>query len=191
MKFIPNHPEGAAIATAVHLGQIWIIHPKRRAADGTQGTAEFLYDLGDRARDSTAIYTAFSDDGRFLYGSITTGNHVFALDLKDLKDIKRLDDANEQQKSGNVPVVGPHFLSLSPDQKQLIVTDYFVQTGSFGILNTPANYYAHVIDIGNDGGLNFNRSIDFVVPFKERGGGRPHSSVIYDLSDPNKPKWSY
>lgn len=191
VKFIPNHPEGAAIATAVHLGQIWIIYPERKGKNGQQGSAELLFDLGERARDSTAIYTAFSKDGRYLYGSITTGNHIFALDLKDLKNIKRLDDPNEQQKSGNVPVIGPHFLSISPDQKQLIVTDYFVRTGDIGILNTNGNYFAHVIDIDSNGALNFSRAIDFVAPFKDRAGGRPHSSVFYDLSDPANPQWSY
>lgn len=191
VKFIPNNPDGAAIATAVHLGQVWIVYPNRKDSKGNQGTAELLFDLGPKARDSTAIYTTFSADGRFLYGTITTGNHVFALDLKDLKNIKRLDNPDEQQTSQGVPVIGPHFLSLTPDEKQLVVTDYFVQTGSFGILNTAANYYAHVIDIGKDGGLNFNRSIDFVAPFSDRTGSRPHSSVIYDLSDPDKPRWSY
>lgn len=191
VKFIPNNPDGAAIATAVHLGQVWIIYPNRKDSKGNQGVAELLFDLGDRARDSTAIYTTFSEDGRYLYGTITTGNHIFALDLKDLKNVKRLDNPDEHQKSGNVPVIGPHFLSLTPDQKQLVVTDYFVRTGDFGILNTPGNYFVHVIDIGSDGGLNFNRSIDFVAPFKERGGSRPHSSTIFDFSDPDKPRWSY
>ncbi|PWN43935.1 hypothetical protein IE81DRAFT_287912 [Ceraceosorus guamensis] len=192
VKFIPNNPDGAAIATAVHLGQIWIIYPNRKDANGKQGTAELLFDLGPRARDSTAIYTAVSNDGKFLYGSITTGNHVFALDISDLKNIKRLDNPDEQQKSaGGVPVLGPHFLSLSPDQKTLTVTDYFVRTGDIGILNTPGNYFSHVIDILPNGGLSFNRTIDFAGRFPDRGGARPHSSTVFDFTDPENPKWSY
>lgn len=55
MKFIPGNPESAALATAVHLGQVWIIYPFRYNADGTQGVAELLYDLGPKARDVIAI----------------------------------------------------------------------------------------------------------------------------------------
>jgi hypothetical protein len=35
--------------------------------------------------------------------------------------------------------------------------------------------------------LSFNRSINFLSEFPERGGAWPHSSVIFDLSDPDKP----
>lgn len=55
VKFIPGNPESAALATAVHLGQVWIIYPFRKDAQGKQGVAELLYDLGDKARDTTAI----------------------------------------------------------------------------------------------------------------------------------------
>ncbi|EHK97563.1 hypothetical protein M7I_6678 [Glarea lozoyensis 74030] len=55
VKFIPNNPESAALATAVHLGQIWIIYPFRIGANGKQGVAQLLYDLGPKARDTVAI----------------------------------------------------------------------------------------------------------------------------------------
>ena len=55
VKFIPGNPESAALATAVHLGQVWIIYPFRTGANGKQGQAKLLYDLGPLARDTTAI----------------------------------------------------------------------------------------------------------------------------------------
>jgi selenium-binding protein 1 len=55
VKFIPGNPESAALATAVHLGQVWIIYPFRKDANGKQGVAELLYDLGPKARDTVAI----------------------------------------------------------------------------------------------------------------------------------------
>lgn len=67
VKFIPGNNESAALATAVHLGQVWILYPFREDADGNQGTAELLYDLGPNARDVVAIYSTISDDGRFAY----------------------------------------------------------------------------------------------------------------------------
>lgn len=55
VKFIPGNKEGAALATAVHLGQVWIIYPERKDEHGKPGVTELLYDLGPKARDTTAI----------------------------------------------------------------------------------------------------------------------------------------
>ena len=114
--------------------------------------------------------------------TITTANHIAALDISDLDNPKRLDNPDEDQ-----PSIGPHYIKVTPDQKHIVVTDYFVQTGSIGLINTPADYKALYIDINPDGSLHFNRSIDFTTPYTNRGGGRPHSSVVFDLTDPNHP----
>lgn len=114
--------------------------------------------------------------------SYTTGNHIAALDISDLSNVKRLDDPNEVQ-----PTIGPHYIKVTPDQKHLVVTDYFLQTGDIGLINTPADFKALYIDINPDGSLHFNRSIDFTGPYTNRGGAKPHSSVVFDLTDPNNP----
>ncbi|KAI9665811.1 MAG: hypothetical protein M1821_003745 [Bathelium mastoideum] len=184
VKFIPGNPDSAALATAVHLGQVWIIYPFKTDANGNQGTAELYYDLGDNARDTVAIFSDITQDGRFAYFTYTTGNHVAALDISNISNPIRLDDPNEDQ-----PITGPHYVKVTPDQQHLVVTDYFLQTGDIGLINTPADYKAQYIDINPDGSLSFNRSIDFQKDFENRGGAKPHSSVIYDLSDPSDPKW--
>lgn len=124
VKFIPGNKESAALATAVGLGEVWIIYPFRKNADGTQGVAEKLFYLGKKAEKSTAIYSDISPDGKWAYFTITVGNHVAALDISDLDNVKRLDDENEVQ-----PIIGPHYVKLSPDRKNLLVTGYFVQAG--------------------------------------------------------------
>lgn len=43
------------------------------------------------------------------------------------------------------------------------------------------------IDLNEDGSLSFNRTIDFSKEFENRGGAKPHSSVIFDLTDPENP----
>ncbi|KAI1074571.1 hypothetical protein F5B20DRAFT_563219 [Whalleya microplaca] len=174
VKFIPGNSETAALATAVHLGQVWIIYPFRKDGNGNQGVAELLFDLGPKARDTTTHphSSDISQDGKFAYFTLTTANHVAALDISDLNNVKRLDDPDEDQ-----PLIGPHYIKLTPDQKNLVVTDYFVQTGEIGVINTPADYKAQYIDVLQDGSLSFNRTIDFSRDFTNRGGGRPHSAV--------------
>ncbi|KAM0715628.1 hypothetical protein Q7P37_009126 [Cladosporium fusiforme] len=182
VKFIPGNKESAAIATAVHLGQVWIIYPFRKDANGKPGKAELLYDLGPKARDTVAIYSDITSDGKYAYFTLTTANHIAALDISDLSNVKRLDDPSSDQ-----PTIGPHYIKVTPDQKHVVVTDYFVQTGDIGVINTPADFKALYIDIENDGSLNFNRSIDFPREFANRGGAKPHSAVVFDFTDPEKP----
>ena len=114
--------------------------------------------------------------------TLTTANHIAALDISDLSNVKRLDNPNELQ-----PTVGPHYIKVTPDQKHIVVTDYFVQTGDIGLVNTPADFKALYIDINPNGSLHFNRSIDFTSTFTNRGGAKPHSAVVFDLTDPAKP----
>ncbi|KAL9621689.1 MAG: hypothetical protein Q9160_003942 [Pyrenula sp. 1 TL-2023] len=184
VKFIPGNKDSAALATAVHLGQVWIIYPFKKDAQGKQGTAQLFFDLGDQARDTTAIFSDITEDGRFAYFTYTTGNHIAALDISDLTRPSRLDDPTAPQ-----PITGPHYVKVTPDQKHLVVTDYFLQTGDVGLINTPADYKAQYIDINADGSLAFNRSIDFQRQFANRGGARPHSAVVFDLSEAGGPRW--
>lgn len=114
--------------SAVKNGQVWVIYPFRKDAKGKQGVAELLYELGPNAKEAVAIYSDISDDGKFAYFTITTGNHVAALDISDLNNVKRLDDPNEQQ-----PIIGPHYVKISPDKKNLLVCGYFVQAGDVSI----------------------------------------------------------
>lgn len=125
-----------------------------------------------------------TQNGKFAYFTLTTANHVAALDISDLSNVKRLDDPDEDQ-----PLIGPHYIKLTPDQKNLLVTDYFVQTGEIGLINTPADFKAQYIDVLGDGSLSFNRTIDFSREFENRGGGKPHSAVVFDLTDPENPKY--
>ena len=62
-----------------------------------------------------------------------------------------------------------------------------MQGGQIALINTPADYKALYIDIADDGSLNFNRTIDFEALYADRGGARPHSVVVFDLTDPANP----
>ncbi|KAF3923609.1 hypothetical protein ABW21_db0203647 [Orbilia brochopaga] len=185
VKFIPGNKDSAAVATAVHLGQVWVIYPFKYDSNGKQGVAKLLYDLGPKARDVVAIYTDLTADGKFLYLSLTTANHIAALDISDLENVKRLDDPDEVQ-----PVIGVHSLRVTPDQKNIVALGYFVQEGDAGILNTPADYKVHYVDRNPDGSLSFNRTIPFATEFAAWGGARPHYSVVADFTDPANPKFN-
>ncbi|QKX57567.1 uncharacterized protein TRUGW13939_04685 [Talaromyces rugulosus] len=184
VKFIPGNPEGAAIAATVGSAQLWVIYPGRKDSNGNQGVAELIYDFGDtiRATNPIASYSDITQDGKYIYVTLTSANHVAALDISDLTNPKRLDDPDEVH-----PIVGPHYIKVTPDQKHIVVTDYFVQTGEIGIVNVPADFKAQYIDINDDGSISFNRSINFSQEFENRGGGKPHSALVFDFTDPEHP----
>ncbi|TVY81450.1 hypothetical protein LSUE1_G004658 [Lachnellula suecica] len=184
VKFIPGHPEAAALASAVGLGQVWIIYPFRTDSSGKQGTIERFFDFGPDAAGKVAIFSDITKDGKYAYFTVTTGNHVVQLDISDISNPIRLDDPKEVH-----PTIGPHFIKITPDQKHAVIVDYFLQTGDIGIVNTPSDYKIHYADINNDGSLTFNRTISFAEQFPERGGARPHSVSIFDLSNPAAPKY--
>ena len=74
-------------------------------------------------------------DGKLAYFTLTARQpRLLALDISDLNNVKRLDDPNEVQ-----PIVGPHYVKISPDKKNLIVTGYFVEAGDISVLNTPGD----------------------------------------------------
>ncbi len=125
-----------------------------------------------------------SPDGRFVYITLTNANHTVALDISDLDNVKRLDDPAENQ-----PAVGPHYVKVTPDQKNLVVIDYFLQTGDIGLVNVPGDYRVLYIDLNADGSMRFNRSIDVNKKFASRGGARPHACVVFDLTDPENPRY--
>ncbi|KAL4982648.1 hypothetical protein BDW68DRAFT_182353 [Aspergillus falconensis] len=156
------------------------IQPERKDRIGKPGVAEFLYGLSPKARDAVAIYTDISQDGRFLYPS--SQRQITSPPSTSPTSTMFLDDRDEDQ-----PTIGPYYVKVTPDQRHLVVTDYFVQTGKISLINTPADLKALYIDINDDGSLSFSRSIDFSREFANRGGAKPHSTVVFDLTDPENP----
>lgn len=163
VKFIPGNPEGAALASAVGAGQVWIIYPFRKDSSGKQGTIELFYDLGAKAANKVAVFSDITQDGKYAYFTITNGNHVAQLDISDLNNPRRLDSEDDVH-----PTIGPHFIKIAPDQKHVVIVDYFLQTGEIGIVNTVADYKIHYADIQEDGTLKFGRTISFSEQFPER-----------------------
>lgn len=119
---------------------VWVIYPFRHDESGKQGVAEKLIALGKKAQNSVAIYSDISDDGKFAYFTLTLGNHVAAVDISDLNNPIRLDDPNEDQ-----PIIGPHYVKISPDKKNLLVTGYFVQAGDVSFSHPLERLHANLL----------------------------------------------
>ncbi|KFA55438.1 hypothetical protein S40293_08897 [Stachybotrys chartarum IBT 40293] len=152
------YPIWAWNLTSVSSPLCWPLAPlprRLRPTSDRESVSQHLWDLDSRSKESIAIYSDITDDGNFAYFSIALSNHVAALDISDLNNVKRPDDPNE-----NPPIIGPHYFKISPDKKNLLVTGYFFHAGDINaqnsVLNTPGDYKGHWIDILEDGSLSFN-----------------------------------
>ncbi|KAI1763893.1 hypothetical protein GGR53DRAFT_466889 [Hypoxylon sp. FL1150] len=87
IKFILSNAKTAALATAVHLGQVWIIYPFRKDGNGKQEWRSYCMVWGPKL------------------ATRPLSNHIAALDISDLNNMKRLDDPDEGQ-----PTIGPHYI---------------------------------------------------------------------------------
>jgi hypothetical protein len=81
------------------------------------------------------------------------------------------------------PNSGPHFLSLTGDQKRLVVSDYFLveDLAPGGVVNADGDHRVHVINVHGNRleldakfDLNFNRDIS-------TGPARPHGVIALPL----------
>ena len=78
------------------------------------------------------------------------------------------------------PESGPHYLSLTSDEKRLVVTDYFLVEDLVpnGIVNVEGDHKIHVINVhGNRLELDEAFDVDFDRDIRT-GPARPHGAVM-------------
>ena len=103
----------------------------------------------------------------------------------DLNNPKRVDDLDERQ-----PTSGPHYCRVStPDQKHFVCCDCIVQAGDVSVFNTLADFKVFYIELNEDVSTEIGRSINFQQEFTNRGAVGPHWAVMFDFTDPEKPKY--
>jgi selenium-binding protein 1 len=73
---------------------------------------------------------------------------------------------------------GPHTLSLTADDKRLVVTDYFLNEDGFGKIHFEGDHKVHVIKVGeNSLQLDTRFNLDFDTAFPS-GPARPHGVAM-------------
>jgi selenium-binding protein 1 len=80
---------------------------------------------------------------------------------------------------------GPHFLSLTSDERRLVVTDYFLVEDLYpgGIVNVEGDHKIHVINVhGNRLELDRAFDVDFDRDIST-GPARPHGVVVLPAQD--------
>ena len=111
-------------------------------------------------------------DGKRLFISMNQAGKVAMFDISDADGpllLKVLDLG---------PNSGPHYIALTPDEKRLVISDYFLNEDSFGKVHAEGDHKIHVARVSDKGiTLDSRFEVDFNTAF-ETGPARPHGVAI-------------
>jgi selenium-binding protein 1 len=76
------------------------------------------------------------------------------------------------------PNSGPHYIKLSPDERRLVISDYFLNEDNFGKVHAEGDHRIHVARVTeNNLILDPRFQLDFNAAFST-GPARPHGIAI-------------
>jgi selenium-binding protein 1 len=111
-------------------------------------------------------------DGRRLFVSMNQAGKVVMFDISD-PDKPRLLKVLDLG-----PNSGPHYITLTPDEKRLVVSDYFLNEDNFGKVHAEGDHKIHVAWVSDDDlVLDPRFNLDFNTAFAT-GPARPHGLAI-------------
>jgi selenium-binding protein 1 len=111
--------------------------------------------------DARRLFVSMNQAGKVVMFDITHPDRPRVLSVLDLG-----------------PTSGPHYIALTPDEKRLVISDYFLNEDTFGKVHAEGDHKIHVarvtatkLILDPDFNLDFNTA--FVT-----GPARPHGLAI-------------
>jgi hypothetical protein len=136
------------------------------------GTERSVFDFGSIAKGGWPQLMRITSDARRLFISMNQAGKVVMFDISDPEAprvLKVLDLG---------PDSGPHYIALTPDEKRLVISDYFLNEDNFGKVHAEGDHKIHVARISeNDLLLDPRFHLDFNTAFAT-GPARPHGVAV-------------
>ena len=165
VKLIPGDHGARGFTAGMLDDQLYLI-------DSTQGTARAVFDFSTIAKGGWPQLLQISRDGKRLFISMNQAGKVAMFDIANPEEPRLLSVLELGQNAG------PHYIKLTPDEKRLVVSDYFLNEDSFGKVHVEGDHKIHVARItGNDLVLDAHFQLDFNAAFAS-GPTRPHGIAI-------------
>jgi len=165
VKLIPGDLQERGFTAGMLNDQLYLIHSK-------QGTAKAVFDFSTIARGGWPQLMQITRDGKRLFISMNQAGKVAMFDITNPDEPRLLSVLDLGQNSG------PHYIKLTPDEKHLVISDYFLNEDSFGKVHAEGDHKIHVSRItGNALALDSHFQLDFNTAFAS-GPARPHGIAI-------------
>jgi selenium-binding protein 1 len=166
VRLIPSDPQGRAYTIGMFDGMLYLV-------DTTQGTAKPVFDFSpivpgtpipgampqiiEMTGDGQRLFVAQSMTGKVLMFDTSHPEAPVLISVVDLG-----------------PDAGPHMMMLTMDEKRLVVSDYFLNEDSFGVIHLDGDRKVRVLKIEpNRMSLDPRFQLDFNTAFPT-GPARPH-----------------
>jgi 56kDa selenium binding protein (SBP56) len=165
VKLIPGDPYARGYTAGMLDDKLYLL-------DAQQGTARAVFDFASIGKDGWPQLMRISSDARRLFVSMNQAGKVVMFDITHPDRPRLLSVLDLGPKSG------PHYIALTPDEKRLVISDYFLNEDSFGKVHAEGDHKIHVarvtpakLVLDEDFHLDFNTA--FVT-----GPARPHGLAI-------------
>lgn len=139
--------------------------------DTERGTSRAVFDFSSITKGGWPQLLRMTSDGKQLFVSMNQAGKIAMFDTADPEEPKLLKVLDLGPESG------PHYITLTPDEKRLVISDYFLNEDSFGKVHAEGDHKIHVARITRkDLVLDTHFVLDFNSAF-ESGPARPHGLV--------------
>ncbi len=165
VQLIPRDHRGRAYTAGMLDDQLYLI-------DTRAGRATPVFDFGTITKGGWPQLIRMSADGTRLFITMNVAGKVAMLDTSEPMHPVLLSVLDLG------PDAGPHYLSLTRDERRLVVSDYFLNEDSFGKVHQEGDHKVHVANVTRHGltlDPAFNLDFDAVFP---TGPARPHGLAM-------------
>jgi selenium binding protein SBP56 len=172
VKLIPNDPQGRAFTAGMFDGFVYLV-------DTRSGTSQVVFDcetivphIDVPVRGGMTQLMAMPRSGDRLIFALFQAGQVGMLDVSN-------PEHPVQAGIVNLGVdTGPHMISLTDDDKRLVVSDYFLNEDDFGKIHFEGDHHVHVVKVSrNRLALDPRFDVDFNTAFAT-GPARPHGVAM-------------
>ena len=165
VKLIPGDPQQRGYTAGMLDDKLYLLNTRN-------ATARPVFDFASIAKGGWPQLMQITRDGERLFISMNQAGKVAMFNIEDPDEpriIKVLDlGANS----------GPHYIKLTPDEKRLVISDYFLNEDNFGKVHAEGDHKIHVVRVTeNNLALDPRFDLDFNTAIAT-GPARPHGIAI-------------
>jgi selenium-binding protein 1 len=173
IKLIPRDPHKRAFTAGMFDGWVYLIDTEKGTSTPVFDCETILPHVEVPIRGGMIQLLDLTKTGkpRLLTGAFQAGQ-VIMLDVSNPEKPKQTGVANLGVNAG------PHSISLTADDKRLVVADYFLDEDDFGKIHFEGDHKVHVIKVRENGlQVDTRFNLDFNSAFSS-GPARPHGIAM-------------